>query len=261
MPQACSFVRTCLSHTSGNTQALGFGLECNSRISGKTSRSRFLREGLASRLTVPCVQGTTIRSVRSHLGKARSIPIPLGPLILTSNPLEPLNFPKSIPGMSFGNDGDRNESDCDRTMQLFHFVDSQRRASCKNCRKKARPFGSVGYPIARFCAANALEIPRIPKRERPVALSPKGATGLDDGGQGQNRTADTGIFSPVLYRLSYLPGPTRVESRGPRVSCALALGNASGGSSGGENGGYGTEIRGCCQGDLPQLSLLISQAG
>lgn len=25
-----------------------------------------------------------------------------------------------------------------------------------------------------------------------------------DGGQGQNRTADTGIFSPLLYRLSYL---------------------------------------------------------
>ncbi len=24
------------------------------------------------------------------------------------------------------------------------------------------------------------------------------------GGQGQNRTADTGIFSPLLYRLSYL---------------------------------------------------------
>ncbi len=25
-----------------------------------------------------------------------------------------------------------------------------------------------------------------------------------DGAQGQNRTADTGIFSPLLYRLSYL---------------------------------------------------------
>ncbi len=25
------------------------------------------------------------------------------------------------------------------------------------------------------------------------------------GGQGWNRTADTGIFSPLLYRLSYLP--------------------------------------------------------
>ena len=25
-----------------------------------------------------------------------------------------------------------------------------------------------------------------------------------DGGQGQNRTADTRIFSPLLYQLSYL---------------------------------------------------------
>lgn len=27
---------------------------------------------------------------------------------------------------------------------------------------------------------------------------------IKNGGQGQNRTADTGIFSPLLYRLSYL---------------------------------------------------------
>jgi hypothetical protein len=26
------------------------------------------------------------------------------------------------------------------------------------------------------------------------------------GGQGRNRTADTGIFSPLLYQLSYLAG-------------------------------------------------------
>ena len=26
----------------------------------------------------------------------------------------------------------------------------------------------------------------------------------ENGGQGQNRTADTGIFSPLLYQLSYL---------------------------------------------------------
>ncbi len=28
--------------------------------------------------------------------------------------------------------------------------------------------------------------------------------GLKNGAQGQNRTADTGIFSPLLYQLSYL---------------------------------------------------------
>src|SRR3546814_18458566 len=27
---------------------------------------------------------------------------------------------------------------------------------------------------------------------------------VSDGGQGRNRTADTGIFNPLLYRLSYL---------------------------------------------------------
>jgi hypothetical protein len=29
---------------------------------------------------------------------------------------------------------------------------------------------------------------------------------INNGGQGQNRTADTGIFSPLLYQLSYLAG-------------------------------------------------------
>ncbi len=32
--------------------------------------------------------------------------------------------------------------------------------------------------------------------------SPQGVEVI--GGQGQNRTADTGIFSPLLYQLSYL---------------------------------------------------------
>ncbi len=39
------------------------------------------------------------------------------------------------------------------------------------------------------------------------------------GGQGQNRTADTGIFSPLLYRLSYL---ARIE-RLPVLECAEQL--------------------------------------
>ena len=34
----------------------------------------------------------------------------------------------------------------------------------------------------------------------------------EDGGQGQNRTADTRIFSPLLYQLSYLAG-SRVLNR------------------------------------------------
>jgi hypothetical protein len=35
----------------------------------------------------------------------------------------------------------------------------------------------------------------------------------DDGGQGQNRTADTRIFSPLLYQLSYLAFWSRFEKR------------------------------------------------
>ena len=33
-----------------------------------------------------------------------------------------------------------------------------------------------------------------------------------NGGSGQNRTADTGIFSPVLYRLSYRPTTLRLKN-------------------------------------------------
>ena len=40
------------------------------------------------------------------------------------------------------------------------------------------------------------------------------STSVEDGAQGQNRTADTGIFSPLLYRLSYL-GKSDVRGSGP----------------------------------------------
>jgi hypothetical protein len=36
-----------------------------------------------------------------------------------------------------------------------------------------------------------------------------------DSGQGQNRTADTGIFSAVLYQLSYLAAPFRMARSAP----------------------------------------------
>lgn len=43
---------------------------------------------------------------------------------------------------------------------------------------------------------------RCPKRQRPGTWP--GLLSLFDGGQGGNRTPDTGIFNPLLYRLSYL---------------------------------------------------------
>ena len=39
---------------------------------------------------------------------------------------------------------------------------------------------------------------------RPITKKPRKFEALDDGAQGRNRTADTGIFNPLLYRLSYL---------------------------------------------------------
>ncbi len=36
----------------------------------------------------------------------------------------------------------------------------------------------------------------------------------EDGAQGRSRTADTGIFSPLLYQLSYLGTGAAVKNRG-----------------------------------------------
>src|SRR5690606_28008880 len=45
---------------------------------------------------------------------------------------------------------------------------------------------------------------RPPTSERPSGGRFPLKASTSRGGQGRNRTADTGIFSPVLYRLSYL---------------------------------------------------------
>ncbi len=48
---------------------------------------------------------------------------------------------------------------------------------------------------------------------------------LHNGGQGQNRTADTRIFSPLLYRLSYLADTAsrRQSVTKPRIKAAVAV--------------------------------------
>ena len=43
-------------------------------------------------------------------------------------------------------------------------------------------------------------------------------TSCEASGQGQNRTADTRIFSPLLYQLSYLAGRRKLEDRMSRVA-------------------------------------------
>ena len=43
----------------------------------------------------------------------------------------------------------------------------------------------------------------VPLRKSPLRFRPRGIVTFH-GGQGWNRTSDTGIFSPVHYQLSYL---------------------------------------------------------
>ena len=50
--------------------------------------------------------------------------------------------------------------------------------------------------------------------------APRVANSLRLNGQGRNRTADTRIFSPLLYQLSYLACTSRLD----RTPLALATG-------------------------------------
>ena len=51
----------------------------------------------------------------------------------------------------------------------------------------------------------------------PITKKPRKCGALDDGAQGRNRTADTGIFNPLLYQLSYL-GKSEVSTpERPRI--------------------------------------------
>ncbi len=43
------------------------------------------------------------------------------------------------------------------------------------------------------------------------------------GAQGQNRTADTGIFSPLLYRLSYLGVGVWLPKTGIKTICRIEV--------------------------------------
>ena len=52
---------------------------------------------------------------------------------------------------------------------------------------------------------------------RPITKKPRKCEALDDGAQGRNRTADTGIFNPLLYQLSYLGKSEESTSERPRI--------------------------------------------
>ena len=77
------------------------------------------------------------------------------------------------------------------------------------CHLKVRAVGEVP-PLAAERAAKSVE------REEVGISQKKGRASLQalsiNGGRGRNRTADTGIFNPLLYQLSYPAGmATRIE--------------------------------------------------
>ena len=52
---------------------------------------------------------------------------------------------------------------------------------------------------------------------RSIIKKPRKCGAVDDGAQGRNRTADTGIFNPLLYQLSYLGKSEESTSERPRI--------------------------------------------
>lgn len=74
-------------------------------------------------------------------------------------------------------------------------------------------------------AINAIVYPRCvlkwrvtapPERENPWDLAESGVSVF--GAQGRNRTADTGIFNPLLYQLSYLGNGAQLNGFSAAVS-------------------------------------------
>jgi hypothetical protein len=69
----------------------------------------------------------------------------------------------------------------------------------KNRQLHAGPGGMYGWQ-AMICLGNG----KVAGNKKPQANGLRlGLFGIS-GAQGRNRTADTGIFNPLLYRLSYL---------------------------------------------------------
>jgi hypothetical protein len=54
----------------------------------------------------------------------------------------------------------------------------------------------------------------------PIKKGPPFGNPFKNGGQGGNRTPDTGIFNPLLYQLSYLAGCNPEALRRPRMIAA-----------------------------------------
>ena len=67
-----------------------------------------------------------------------------------------------------------------------------------------------------ICVFGANDTPGI-QSLYTITKKPRKCGALDDGAQGRNRTADTGIFNPLLYQLSYLGKSEESTSERPRI--------------------------------------------
>src|SRR5580692_7654977 len=82
-------------------------------------------------------------------------------------------------------------------------------ASCELASRNASGCERIGgqgrnRPSSRFCVAPLREIFGGQGRNHPLPRFCVAPLREIFGGQGRNRTTDTRIFSPLLYRLSYL---------------------------------------------------------
>ena len=88
-----------------------------------------------------------------------------------------LSIIKEYFGVVYEDEGDWNNSNGSRTLQILHLVrsHSKRRRARTAC--EGALFGRVGYPVAGICAVKALGAPLIPKREFCIHWFGRDATG------------------------------------------------------------------------------------
>ena len=96
-------------------------------------------------------------------------------------------------------------------VDLAHVGRAGRRPQRPRRARGARGAGTRRVPTSRRRLPGRVEPMGRGRQPRSDELTAIGDRGSSDGGQGQNRTADTAVFSRVLYLLSYLAKPSRLK--------------------------------------------------